>query len=113
MQMKYNPMKQKTDSKHITSTTLSLSIVLAVFVLLISLNSLLAWAQPIHIVSTRDHFDKLGNLNVNNIFYNPFDFEGFGCPNEAVVYVHGVWTARDRASEDNERMFENAIEISD
>ena len=36
-----------------------------------------------------------------------------GCPQEAVVYVHGVWTARDIDDEVKESMFENAIESFD
>ncbi|MGC1132656.1 MAG: alpha/beta hydrolase [Nitrososphaeraceae archaeon] len=45
--------------------------------------------------------------------YELFDFANLGCPQEAVVYVHGVWIARNRDDEVKEGMFENAIKGSD
>jgi hypothetical protein len=83
-------------------------------VIMISLG-IISWAEPstAQLVSTRDHFDKFGNKLVIDRPYEPFDFANLGCPQEVVVYVHGVWTARDKEDEVNEEMFENAIEVSD
>ncbi len=79
-----------------------------------STNSLV-WAEGIHIVSTRNHFDQLGNAIPNKPSYEPFpfDFGGIGCSQEIVIYVHGVWTAKNRVDEVNKKMFENAPEIFD
>jgi hypothetical protein len=83
--------------------------------MIVSIISVISWAAPstAQIVSTRDHFDKSGNVLVFDRDYEPFDFADMGCPREAVVYVHGVWTAKDRDDEVKEGMFENAIEASD
>ncbi len=73
------------------------------------------------LISTRDNFDlattflKMGQTptgysTTNNILNMQ---SGTECPKESVIYVHGVWTARDRVSEVSQRMFENAIEIVD
>lgn len=67
-------------------------------------------------VSTRDHFDEFGDPNVGNLPYESFDFEPLGCPQEVVVYVHGVWTGsgkiEDRAASGNEKIvLDNATEI--
>jgi hypothetical protein len=90
-------------------------LLLAMVVIIISSISIISWAEPSTalIVTTRDHFDKSGNVLVSDRPYEPFDFENLGCPQEAVVYVHGVWTARDKDDEVSEGMFENAIEASD
>jgi Alpha/beta hydrolase of unknown function (DUF900) len=72
-----------------------------------------AEASTAYLVSTRDHFDKFGNVLVSDRPYEPFDFADLGCPQEAIIYVHGVWTARDENDEKANRMFENAIEVSD
>lgn len=79
-----------------------------------STNSLV-WAEGAHIVSTRNHFNQLGNAIPNKLSYEPFpfDFGGFGCSQEIVIYVHGVWTAKNRADEVNKKKFENAPEIFD
>ena len=66
-----------------------------------------------HLISTRDHFDKFVNRIVSNRLYEFFNFAELGCPQEVVIYVHGVWTARDEDDEKAQRMFENAIEASD
>jgi Alpha/beta hydrolase of unknown function (DUF900) len=73
----------------------------------------LAEASTAYLVSTRDHFDKFGNVLVSDRHFEPFDFADLGCPQEAVIYVHGVWTARDEDDEMKKEMFENAIEASD
>jgi hypothetical protein len=82
---------------------------------LVSSTNSLAWAEPIHIISTRNHFDGFGNLISNKPSYEPFpfNFESIGCTQEAVIYVHGVWTAKDKDDEVAKKMFENAPEIFD
>jgi|SRR5215212_2158550 len=79
-----------------------------------STNSL-AWAEPIHIISTRNHFDQFGNLIPNRPSYEPFpfDFGSMGCTQEALIYVHGVWTAKDKVNEGIKDMFESAPEVFD
>lgn len=91
------------------------SLFSAIIILMISSISVGAMAQPStpNVISTRDHFDKSGNVLVSDRPYDPFDFASFGCPKETVIYVHGVWTAKDRDDEVAESMFENALEISD
>src|SRR5215207_2344431 len=97
----------------LVSVFVSLALILTT-VLVSSTNSL-AWAEPIHIISTRNHFDGFGNLISNKPSYEPFpfNFESIGCTQEAVIYVHGVWTAKDKDDEVAKKMFENAPEIFD
>ena len=73
----------------------------------------LAEASTAYLVSTRDHFNKFGNVLVSDRHYEPFNFADLGCPQEVVIYVHGVWTARDENDEMKKEVFENAIEASD
>lgn len=96
----------------ILTHSLLFSVVLA---MIVSIISIISWAVPsaAQVVSTRDHIDTSGNMLVFDRAYEPFDFANLGCPQEAVVYVHGVWTARDKEDEVQEGMFENAIEASD
>lgn len=84
-------------------------------IVIIFSTSISSWAEPpaAHLVSTRDHFDKFGNVLVSDRPYEPFNFANLGCPQEAVIYVHGVWTARNENDEIAKGMFENAIEVSD
>ena len=77
-----------------------------------SINNIYA-TESIHIVSTRGHFDQFGTPNPNKPFYEPFNFQTLGCPQEVVIYIHGVWTAKDKINEDNKEMFENAPEVFD
>jgi hypothetical protein len=98
--------------KKIFTRNLLLSVVL---VIIISSLSVTVWAEPstVNIVSTRDHFDKSGNALVTDRPYEPYDFGNLTCTQEVLIYVHGVWTARDNVDEAAEGMFENAIEVSD
>jgi hypothetical protein len=84
-------------------------LLLVVATIIISSLSITAWAEPstINIVSTRDH------VLVSDRPYEPYDFRNLGCTQEVLIYVHGVWTARDKNDEETERMFENAIEVFD
>jgi hypothetical protein len=99
--------------------TYSLIFGIALFVLSLTIISYyystnsLVWAEGAHIVSTRNHFNQLGNAIPNKPSYEPFpfDFGNIGCSQETVIYVHGVWTAKNRA-EVNKKMFENAPEIA-
>ena len=61
-------------------------------VVIVFSTSIPSWAEPstAYLVSTRDYFDKFGNVLVSDRPYKPFDFADLGCPQEAVVYVHGV-----------------------
>ena len=101
--------------------TYSLIFGIALFVLFLTIISYyystnsLVWAEGAHIVSTRNHFNQLGNAIPNKPSYEPFpfDFGRIGCSQETVVYVHGVWTAKNREDEVNKKMFENAPEIFD
>jgi len=77
-----------------------------------SINNIYA-TESIHIVSTRGHFDQFGTPIPNKPFYEPFNFQTLGCPQEVVIYIHGVWTAKDKINEDNKGMFENAPEVFD
>ncbi len=79
-----------------------------------SINNISA-TESINIISTRSHFDQFGNPTLNKPSYEPFpfDFQSLGCPEEAVIYIHGVWTAKDKVDEDNKHMFENAPEVFD
>ena len=81
--------------------------------IVLSSSNSLAWAEPVHIISTRNHFDQFGNPIPGRPSYEPFpfDFQSLGCPQEAVIYIHGVWTAKDKVDEDAKDMFENAPEI--
>jgi hypothetical protein len=49
-----------------------------------------AEASTAYLVSTRDHFNKFGNMLISDRPYEPFDFGNLGCPQEAVIYIHGV-----------------------
>lgn len=71
--------------------------------------------QTVHIVSTRNHFDKSGDLLITNKLYEPFDFEKIGYPQEAVIYVHGVWTGGCIVGDSSREMptLDNASEIFD
>jgi pimeloyl-ACP methyl ester carboxylesterase len=77
----------------------------------------IAWAEPspLHVVSTRDHFDKLGNQVISNRPYEPFNFDSVECSPETVVYVHGVWTGRGRTndviSNSDQNILDTATEI--
>ena len=102
--------------------TYSLIFGIALFVLFLTIISYyfystngLVWAEGAHIVSTRNHFNQLGNTIPNKPPYEPFpfDFGSIGCSQETVIYVHGVWTAKNRVDEVNKKMFENAPEIFD
>jgi len=101
--------------------TYSLHYGIALFVLSITIISYyhytnsLVWAEGTHIVSTRNHFDQLGNAVPHKPAYEPFpfDFGSIGCSQDIVIYVHGVWTAKNRIDEVNKNMFENAPEIFD
>ena len=75
-----------------------------------SINNIYA-TESIHIVSTRSHFDQFGSPIPNKPSYEPFSFQALGCQQEAVIYIHGVWTAKDKVDEDAKNMFENAPEI--
>ena len=88
---------------------------LVLIVVILFSTSIASWAEPspAYLVSTRDHFDKFGNMLVSDRPYEPFNFADLGCPQEAVIYVHGVWTARDENDEMEQGMFENEIEASD
>jgi hypothetical protein len=88
---------------------------LVLIVVILFSTSIASWAEPspAYLVSTRDHFDKFGNMLVSDRPYEPFNFADLACPQEAVIYVHGVWTARDENDEMEQRMFENEIEASD
>ena len=79
----------------------------------LSLNNISATTELTHIISTRGHFDQFGNPLPTKPSYEPFpfDFQTFGCPQEVVIYIHGVWTAKDRFDEKAKGMFENAPEI--
>ena len=101
--------------KPLSIIAISLPLVLTIIVISqsVSVNSQYIWAQPMHIVSTRGHFDESGNLNDDSKPYDSFNIASLGCPNESVIYVHGVWTAKDGPSEARKPVFENAIEIFD
>jgi len=73
------------------------------------------WGEEVHVISTRSHFDQIGNPIPSKPPYErfPFDFGNIGCSQETIIYVHGVWTAKDRVDEVNKKMFENAPEIFD
>ena len=90
-------------------------LLLVVAVIIIASLSITVWSEPstVNIVSTRDHFDKSGNALVTDRPYEPYDFGNLRCTQEVLIYVHGVWTARDNVDEAAEGMFENAIEVSD
>ncbi|HET9808027.1 MAG TPA: alpha/beta hydrolase [Nitrososphaeraceae archaeon] len=89
----------------------SLSLVSTILFSLI--NNIYATTESIPIVSTRSHFDHFGNPIPNKPSYEPFpfDFQTLGCPQEAVIYIHGVWTAKDKVGEDTKGMFESAPEV--
>jgi len=74
-----------------------------------------AWGEEIHVISTRSHFDQIGNPIPSKPSYEPFpfDFGSIGCSQEKIIYIHGVWTAKDRVDEVNKKMFENAPEMFD
>ena len=74
-----------------------------------------AWGEEVRVISTRSHFDQIGNPIPSKPSYEPFpfDFGSIGCSQETIIYIHGVWTAKDRADEVNKKMFENAPEIFD
>lgn len=74
-----------------------------------------AWGEEVLVISTRSHFDQIGNPITSKPSYEPFpfDFGSIGCSEETVIYVHGVWTAKDRVDEVDKGMFENAPEIFD
>jgi len=74
-----------------------------------------AWGEEVSVISTRGHFDQIGNAVPSKPSYepSPFDFGSIGCSQETIIYIHGVWTAKDRVDEVNIRMFENAPEIFD
>ena len=88
------------------------SVSLVSIIIFSSINNIYA-TESIHIVSTRSHFDQFGNPIPNKPSYEPFpfNFQTLGCPQEAVIYLHGVWTAKDKVDEDAKDMFENAPEI--
>jgi hypothetical protein len=90
-------------------------LLLVVAVIIIAPLSITVWSEPstINIVSTRDHFDKSGNVLVSDRPYEPYDFGNLRCTQEVLVYVYGIWTARDKDDEAIKGMFENAIEVSD
>ena len=67
--------------------------------------------SQVFLLSTRNHFDGLGNLATHDRSYDQFDFRNLGCPQEVVVYVHGVWTSKDKATEEQKSMLDNAPEI--
>jgi len=73
------------------------------------------WGEEVRVISTRSHFDQIGNPIPSKPPYErfPFDFGNIGCSQETIIYVHGVWTAKDRVDEVNKKMFENEPEISD
>lgn len=94
-----------------------ISLVLISATLLLTSANSVAWAEPILITSTRNHFDQFANPIPNSPPYEPFpfDFKRVGCSQEqeAVIYVHGVWTAKDKTDEVFKRMFENVPEVVD
>jgi pimeloyl-ACP methyl ester carboxylesterase len=73
--------------------------------------------SDVYTLSTRDHFDEFGNVVVDDRSYEPFDFQSLGCPEEVVVYIHGVWTSsgtnQNYVNEDQAMMLDNASEIID
>jgi len=80
-------------------------------ILIISSAKDLALAGTIYYtVSTRGHFDQYRNL-MSVDPYNPFNFQSIGCSQEAVIYVHGVWTSSGQEGDNTGQMFENADEI--
>jgi hypothetical protein len=98
------------------SISILTSVVLISAIVLTSVNSV-AWAEPILIASTRNHFDRFANPVPNSPPYEPFpfDFQRMGCSQEqeVVIYVHGVWTTKDKTDEVAKQMFENVPEIVD
>jgi hypothetical protein len=96
------------------SISIFFSLALVSTVILSSANKFVR-AESIRIVSTRNHFDQLGNLIHNKSSYEPFpfNFQSFGCSQEAVIYIHGVWTAKNKVDEGVKHMFESAPEVFD
>jgi hypothetical protein len=86
------------------------SVSLVAIIIFSSINNIYA-TESIHIISTRSHFDQFGNSIPNKPFYEHFDFQTLGCPQEAVIYIHGVWTAKNKVNEDTKHMFESAPEV--
>jgi hypothetical protein len=60
-----------------------LSMVLIVVIVLSTSNPSRAEASTAYLVSTRDHFDKFGNMLISDRPYEPFDFGDLGCPQES------------------------------
>jgi hypothetical protein len=107
-------------NNYLLMDTLTLASIFAFLVLIsiiiLSSEKSLAQAEPIQIISTRNHFDQFGNPLSNRLSYepSPFDFQSLSCSQgEVVIYVHGVWTAKNKIDEDAKLMFENAPEIFD
>ena len=107
-------------NNYLLMDTLTLASIFAFLVLIsiiiLSSEKSLAQAEPIQIISTRNHFNKFGNPLSNRLSYepSPFDFQSLSCSQgEVVIYVHGVWTAKNKIDEDAKLMFENAPEIFD
>ncbi len=97
-----------------------LAALFSIFMVSVMPMSNVSFAQSqsqVYTLSTRNYFDDLGNTVIGDGLYEPFDFRSLGCPQEVVVYVHGVWTySGTNDGDDNEgqtMMLDNAAEIFD
>ena len=86
---------------------------LIITITIFALSSILhiGWAETISIVSTRGHFDKFSGNLISTQPYKPLGndvLNSICMDNEAIVYVHGVWT---NEKEHLIKAVENAQEI--
>jgi len=76
-------------------------ICIIIFLISVKLQTNRAYAQTLTLVSTRGHFNLDNGKLVderNLTDYDAFDIPGLqlgtSCPNEAAIYVHGVWRGK-------------------
>jgi hypothetical protein len=96
--------RQQQSSIFIMALLLSLLLIVTTQ----SLDVISVYASPVTIFSTQDHFD-ITNGQENTAHTLPTAADLLGqldqiCPGEIAIYVHGIWSSRESAIEQVQRV---------